>query len=128
MLDSTNLSSSYMLLVGFALENFLKGIFIAREPHNQESLNKMFRLSHNLNDLADHLEIEKTENEKEILTRLTKYTIWDGRYPTPSQKKEKEFSSSRGIFLYNIDFKIIEGLVKKLEAEFYGFEEDLYIT
>ncbi|MGV2805510.1 hypothetical protein GNF85_18130 [Clostridium perfringens] len=85
-------------------------------------------MSHNLNDLADHLEIEKTENEKEILTRLTKYTIWDGRYPTPSQKKEKECSSSRGIFLYNIDFKIIEGLVKKLEAEFYGFEEDLYIT
>jgi hypothetical protein len=115
-LNSTNLSNSYMLLIGFAVEVFLKGIFISREPHNQASLNKMFRLSHNLKDLVSYLEINVTASEEEIINRLTNYTIWDGRYPTP--KKESEFSNVRGVFLYNTDFRTIDSLIKKLETEF----------
>ncbi|MHA0858096.1 hypothetical protein [Paenibacillus sp. CMAA1364] len=115
IINSTNLPSSYFLLVGFAFENLLKGIFISREPHNQESIKKMFKLGHNLLELTRYLQIDLTINEEEIINRLTNYLLWDGRYPTP--KKENDFSIKRSVSLYQTDFTTITNITKKLEVK-----------
>jgi len=75
----------YRMLIGFSLENLLKGILIA-EDH--ESV-KGKRLDHGLKRYAELIRgITITTSEKEILTRLEPYVKWAGRYPRPKTPDE----------------------------------------
>jgi hypothetical protein len=89
--DSKNewpLTSIYMLLSGFALENLLKGIYIGRNPTfvMEGKLKKWSSKSgHELLDLAEKTKFELSEDETNLLERLTEFVVWAGKYPIPKQ-------------------------------------------
>jgi hypothetical protein len=76
----------YRMLIGFSLENLLKGILIA-EGHEVMKNNK--RLNHGLKQYAEKVSgITITSGEKDILARLEPYVKWAGRYPRPKTSDE----------------------------------------
>ncbi len=71
----------YRMLMGFSLENLLKGILIA-ERH--EVMGKTRKLNHGLVQYADKVKgITITCDEKTLLSALEPYIKWAGRYPMP---------------------------------------------
>lgn len=70
------------MLLGFAIENFLKGVWVsmnASETKNVEKLPKAIS-GHNLVILAKEMAIDLDECEVELLRVLSEYTTWRGRY------------------------------------------------
>src|ERR1700730_5038491 len=68
----------YRMLIGFSLENLLKGILVAEDHEAMKGK----RLNHGLKRYADNVRgINITAREKEILARLEPYAKWAGRYP-----------------------------------------------
>ncbi|HEY1260423.1 MAG TPA: hypothetical protein VGF34_14340 [Stellaceae bacterium] len=69
----------YLMLMGFVLENLLKGILIGQgQPLDPKKLN------HGLKRYADQVKgLKFAEFEKEHLARLEPYVRWAGRYPMP---------------------------------------------
>jgi hypothetical protein len=69
----------YQMLIGFSLENLLKGILIA-EGQGVDTK----KLNHGLRKYADQVKgLKITESEKQNLARLEPYIKWAGRYPMP---------------------------------------------
>jgi hypothetical protein len=76
----------YRMLIGFSLENLLKGILIA-EGH--EVMKNYKRLNHGLKQYAEKVSgIPITLDERDILARLEPYVKWAGRYPRPKTSDE----------------------------------------
>jgi hypothetical protein len=73
------------MLFGFALENLAKGIIVCRDPTlvSRQSLEKWHGKGHNLAALLDWAKIEVTEDQRTLLDRTTRLTVWKGRYPVP---------------------------------------------
>jgi hypothetical protein len=71
---------SYMLLAGLALENLAKGILVGRNPAvvTPDTFNLK---GHNLLQLAQQAVSTLSNNELDILSRLTAFVMWAGRYP-----------------------------------------------
>lgn len=87
---------SYMLLAGLALENLVKGILIARNPeliteHLDTTLGR-----HNLVGLAQRVGGKLSKEETRLLTQLSQYVLWGGRYPIAKNyqaSSERNFST-----------------------------------
>jgi hypothetical protein len=74
------LFNSYMLLAGLALENLAKGILVGR--NSGVVTPDMFNLKgHNLQQLAQQAVPTLSKTELDILSRLTAFVTWAGRYP-----------------------------------------------
>ena len=81
---------TYLMLCGFAFENIFKAMIVVGrrddlrgEYRKRKELPKLLR-SHVLSTLAKAAELEVTEEPvAEILRRLTRHSIWQGRYPFP---------------------------------------------
>ncbi len=81
---------SNLMLAGFAMENVLKALIVQnqRESLEQEfstknELPKILK-SHNLVVLAERAGLQFTnEGTKKLLDRLTRHSVWAGRYPVP---------------------------------------------
>ena len=74
-------SVAYML-AGFAIENLLKGLLVARESPFDE--NGRFKFAtHDLRQLAQDAGYELDESENRLLERVQEFTVWTGRYPVP---------------------------------------------
>jgi hypothetical protein len=77
----------YRMLMGFSLENLLKGILVA-EGHAaivNKKLNPALG-NHGLKTLADKVTgLKITKLEKRLLRDLEEYVLWAGRYPAPKQ-------------------------------------------
>jgi hypothetical protein len=74
--------SVYEMLFGMSIELILKAIFVASQfdvPY-----------THNLVSLAENLDIELTQEERQIFNILTDSIIWDGRYPVPKNQDSFE--------------------------------------
>ena len=73
------------MLLGFALENLVKGIIVCREPAlvTKEGLEKWPGNSHDLEALFDKAGISVTPEERVVLKLATQLTEWSGRYPVP---------------------------------------------
>jgi hypothetical protein len=88
-LESTNLNSTYLLLIGFALENILKGYCVLRHPDLIYGSNFDKRLAtHDLKKIAQKLHLKLSEDEAELLQKLSRIVKWDGRYPIPLEPEE----------------------------------------
>jgi hypothetical protein len=75
----------YRMLMGFSLENLIKGILVA-EGH--PCMADGARLHHGLAEYADLVTgIVLTEGDKNVLANLEPYVLWAGRYPRPRQPK-----------------------------------------
>jgi hypothetical protein len=77
---------SYMLLVGLAFENLIKGILIGRNPAlvDREKIESgiLGRKGHGIAEGAREI-IALTSDECRLLQRIEEYLFWAGRYPLP---------------------------------------------
>jgi hypothetical protein len=87
-LDSQFLAflKSYMLMIGMAFENLVKGILVGRDPSlvSRELIsNKLLpRGGHGISDGAKKV-CSISNEEFELLRRLEEYLVWAGKYPMP---------------------------------------------
>ena len=72
------------LLYGYAIENLLKGLAIAKDPSliNDKKFTQSLT-SHDLEKLAKKLDILLTDDEKRILKVLSWGITWFNKYPSP---------------------------------------------
>jgi hypothetical protein len=84
----TSIHGPYFLLIAFALENIFKAILIHR---NNKMLRNLLLTSlptyisdHDLIRLARKSEFPTSVTDQDLLVRLTRNSIWVGRYPVPT--------------------------------------------
>ena len=78
------------LLYGLAFENLFKAVILNQEGATIEDgrLKKWPGSGHELIGLADRASIQLTTTQRDLLSRLTAFIEWAGRYPIPmSQEK-----------------------------------------
>lgn len=80
-------SNSYFLLVGFALENCLKGLAVAENPEFLKpngTLDKKISSGHNLNNILNYISsVDFSEKEIQVLGIFSDAIPYWGRYPLP---------------------------------------------
>ncbi|MBI1882070.1 MAG: hypothetical protein HYR94_28175 [Chloroflexi bacterium] len=82
-LDS-QLISKYFLLMGYAIENLLKGILMIQHPEYFKPNAKITDIrSHNLVNLCKRCKISLRQEEADLLNKLTRHIEWQGKYPIP---------------------------------------------
>jgi hypothetical protein len=102
-----------MTHAGLAVENLIKGIWIAKDPTLVEGGKLANRLlDHDLPRLAAKAGVEVNSEERTLLARLTPFVRWIGRYLTPAA--EDSFASSA---IGSDDKDRIAQLVERLIAE-----------
>ena len=69
----------YRMLCGMSLELIYKAIIISKD--------QKYKPTHNLVKLGEAAGIPLNNDEIALLEILTQCVIWEGRYPTPNQKK-----------------------------------------
>ncbi|MCX6006201.1 MAG: hypothetical protein NTZ34_02950 [Chloroflexi bacterium] len=120
----------YMMLTGYAFENLLKGLILAKEGEKVLSP-KSWLFTHDLCELANKADLKCTEADSNLLGRLELFAV-QGRYPIPrdwkpyktqldgTSKKRGEWSSH--------DLNHIVSFVHRIEGEFklLGVECDAY--
>jgi len=86
---------SYILLLGYAIENYLKGasieIYKLRNPNMKinsfnELKNKVWHLKktgHELIHIFDIIGLQLYKAEEKLLQKFEEYIIWRGKYPAP---------------------------------------------
>jgi|BarGraIncu00421A_1022006.scaffolds.fasta_scaffold26711_1 hypothetical protein len=111
--ESTDLNSTYLLLAGFAMETVVKGFCLLRHPDLIEGANFDRRLAtHNLPWIADQLHLVLSEEERQLLGRLERTIVWEGRYPIPRNPEayrkctEENLKNSALSELYDDSFEL----------------------
>jgi hypothetical protein len=117
---------SYMLLVGLAFENLIKGICIGRDPTlvDRERIESgiLSRGGHGIANGANQI-LALESNESHLLKRVEEYLFWVGRYPLPLKStiyhnsEVQELRSGRSDDPPVID-ALFEKLVQVLEREY----------
>ena len=75
----------YFMLMGLAIENLLKGILMAQHPeylHQKTRLSNLVK-THDLLRLCNACGLATTPSESDLLSMLTEYVVWRGKYPVP---------------------------------------------
>ncbi len=82
-----NVQQAYLLLIAYALENFLKALLIHQNQKTLKGrlLQKLpgYLLSHNLIELSSKARFNINVPEEELFCRLSRFSIWKARYPIP---------------------------------------------
>ena len=120
---------TYLFIAAIAIENLLKAILVKKSewPDSKvaEALPNELR-SHKLLDLAEMVNLPLTDNESELLERLTEFGIWLGRYPAPTTlnhtkpKKLKSGIVNVAGFMYGSDIRNVEIFANKLLDSLVG--------
>jgi hypothetical protein len=93
----SELVTIYLMLMGYAIENLLKGKLLQQNPHFFKPKDKMDGFNgHDLVLLANRIGFKLTKEDRASLKELTNYILWQGKYPIPLQYK-KDRDRSRGI-------------------------------
>jgi hypothetical protein len=87
--ETLEVVSSALLLVGLAVENLIKGVYVARNPGlvDRKRLDRSLWQSdggHGITDFAKDV-MRLTPEEEELLDRLQEYTVWADRFPIPTK-------------------------------------------
>jgi len=92
----------YRMLIGFSLENLLKGIFIAENPEGIE----VSKLNHGLKQYAEKIKgVHISSDEKALLAQLEPYVKWAGRYPMP-KKPQNDFIIEHSKHLWDVELNL----------------------
>jgi hypothetical protein len=83
----------YYLLMGYALENLLKGILIMRQPKTYVQQGTFTRKTHKLVKLFEDCKLPVDPETKELLEKLTRHIEWQGRYPVPLRAEDRNSES-----------------------------------
>lgn len=115
-------SQSFMMLTGFAFENLVKGIIVARNRNAVET-NKVLgsewkndRGGHGLSTLAPRY-VSLSSDELDLLQRLEEYIVWAGRYSIPNNSTtfiKAHEPESRQTIKPSTDRQLIDGLFTRL--------------
>lgn len=111
----------FMMLHGFAFENMLKGLIVAKSPSTSQR--KLFS-THELAKLAQEAGLKCSDQDENLLLRLQHFAVQGGRYPAPKAKEWQRYKSQldgsgeqrRPVFL-SADLNRIISLVHRIEAE-----------
>jgi hypothetical protein len=103
-------SGASMLLMGFAFENLLKGIILARDPRA-----KMARVQGGHGIVAMACAVTTlTSDERYLLERIQIYLTWAGRYQLP--KFSQQYHEAQGkVAVTTVDPKTMNRLFARLE-------------
>ncbi len=107
------------LLYGYALENLLKGIWIAKDPSliSGSKLNGKLA-SHDLVRLANQAGFALHVQEEPVAKALSKLSVWAGRYPVALLEAEFASTSSADELLdYGSRHPIVKAMYARGHAE-----------
>lgn len=113
-------SRAIYLLMGFAIENLIKGIIVFDKPENVNTglLGKEIK-THNLSKLIEKIpEIRFTESELKLVETITEAIPDWGRYPSPLKfqdiKDEVLYIDEITVLYESVRMKLRENLILKL--------------
>jgi hypothetical protein len=112
----------YLMIIGFATENYLKGIYVTQNPEIIEN-DKLIKLnSHTLLKLFQELNLKISKKEIDLIERLEEFILWAGRYPIPAKfqrliPKPHRESTKLDFIVYSLstDIKVATKLLKRLD-------------
>lgn len=114
---------SYMMLLGFSLENLIKAVSIKFYTSQNKLVSDFKNLqndvwqvksAHDLLTIADNCNFNLTDNEKNLIKRHTEFLIWAGRYHIPKTKlKYDEAFDQQKLRRKQGDHILIESVFKK---------------
>lgn len=85
--ENENVQAAYSMLVAYAIENYCKSLLM---HGNREFLKNKIIIKvphyikhHDLIKLARSIDLDLTTHEEELLSRLTRNSVWAARYPIP---------------------------------------------
>jgi hypothetical protein len=108
----------YYLLMGYALENLLKGILIMRQPEMYVQQGNLTGLkTHKLVKLFEDCKLPVDQETKELLEKLTRHIVWQGKYPIPLRAEDRIPGSYSGILARTIQ-KELDQLYEQVLQEF----------
>ena len=121
-----DLQATYFILVGLAIENLCKGQLVgARQKDLQHRLIKKlpdYLSTHDLESLLHQLDFPfDGDQDRELLARLTRCSVWAGRYPAPANSdgmvNVREFESGRLLLAHftSGDLQRIDHLVDRIQ-------------
>lgn len=108
---------SYMLFIGLAFENLIKGILIGQNPAlvTKEKIESgiLGKSGHGIAEGASRI-IRLSQQELQLLDRVEEYLFWAGRYPLPLKSNSFLSSEKRNLRTFrSSDPNIIDKLFKK---------------
>jgi hypothetical protein len=121
--ESLSYGAPAMMLVGFAVECYLKGILVLRDPSVVKPPPYLFEWDHRLPTLAKQAKIDVNEQEAELLERLTTFTTWGGRYPAPRKPRDAKGPDETGlgpVHWSTDDLPIVDLLVRRLHETLWN--------
>jgi len=111
----------YILLVGLAIENLVKGIYVARNPTACSSDNLPSELTkHKTIEFFERLDLSFSQAEGHLLERIETFVLWAGRYPIPRKlddllpRNHPEGGSGPLTYVTSTDFEMLEALISRL--------------
>lgn len=115
----------YMMLMGFAVENVLKAMIIAREPENVED-QKLSKLicQHDLCRLWDCVGLTRCAEYERELRCLETFAVSFGRYPVTKLKRDMDSMLSAG-FHGEVHFPVMDRLWGFLQRKFAELSPDI---
>jgi hypothetical protein len=93
-----DLQSVYFLLMAFAMENAVKGMLavgskkLRRDVEQTGKLPKIFD-NHDLVKLSTEIGFPVSTTNEDLLRRLSRHSVWAGRYPAPRHVNDASFSA-----------------------------------
>lgn len=103
-----NLQAPYFMLVAYAIENYCKAELVRaneKELRNRVLIKRLpkYLNDHDLRRLVGRLKLSLSILEEELLARLTRCSLWVGRYPVPTgsngMRNLEQFSDGRAYLL-----------------------------
>ncbi|WP_149865427.1 hypothetical protein [Catenovulum maritimum] len=111
-----------LFFLGISIENAIKVFFAYKDKIQVEDgklkVKNSFPLNkaspHDLLALAIAIELELLDEEKELLSRLSVFTIWAGKYGTPLS--ESDLNKAQGLLIQSeIDYQVAALFIDKLK-------------
>jgi hypothetical protein len=114
----------YRMLMGFSLENLIKGILVA-EGH--PCMNDGARLHHRLAEYATLIQgITLDDIEKKLLDDVEHYAVWAGRYPRP-QNRTRMVSIGHSEARHDAELLLGQKLYDYLRSLCRDIEPDIFL-
>jgi len=118
-----------MMLVGFAIENLLKGLLVStldikERPKRLRDLGfQNHDLQGMIDNLPDDLKPALDDSEKRVIEPLEHAVFWRGRYPSPTDAR-KHISKEQDVLFVRTEFKYPDDQFGALSV-YYKLEEKL---
>jgi len=89
--DLMKLHPVFLMLSSYAAENYLKARIVVMKGWTAENIGKTLPKplkSHELAELCKEAGASLTQEENDLIDRLSVYAVWAGRYPCPLAREE----------------------------------------